>query len=218
MKKLLLISILCLFAGFTALAQTQGANGNRPLVQFTGLIYNADSIKVIVPYVTITNLSNHNAVYVGNYKGYFSFVVHENDTLRFTAVGFAPLDMVIPTDLESRSYTVRLAMKPQVIALPAFHMFPWATTDEFKKDFLTMKLADDDLELARKNLSKGMTSVPTYAAMPRDANEIQSDIGRDMHNRVMNSHSLMPNPLLNPLAWGSLIKLITDGGGDKGKN
>ncbi len=217
MKLRSLILMVCLLAGVSAFAQTNKGNSNRPLVQFTGIIYNADSAKVIVPYVTITNLSNSNSVYVGNYKGYFSFVVHENDTLRFTAVGFAPLDMVIPTDLDSRSYTVRLAMKPQVISLPAFHMFPWATTDEFRKDFLTMKLADDDLELARKNLSKGLTTVPSYASMPRDANEIQSDIGRDMHNRVMNSHSLMPNPLLNPLAWGSLIKLITDGG-SKSKN
>jgi hypothetical protein len=94
-------------------------------------------------------------------------------------------------------------------------MFPWATTDEFKKDFLTMKLADDDLENARKNLSKGALAAAN-STMARDADEIQSDIGRDMHNRVLNSHSLIPNPLLNPLAWGSLIKQIA--AGDKSRN
>ncbi|MFD1256808.1 hypothetical protein ACFQ3S_08360 [Mucilaginibacter terrae] len=210
MNKCLLIILLSLFAGITAFAQ----NADKPLVQFTGITYNADSTKFIVPYVTVTNLSNKNTVYIANYKGYFSFVTHEQDTLRFTAVGFAAQDVVIPAN-SNKSYTVQILMKPQVITLPAFHMFPWATTDEFKRDFLTMKLADDDLENARKNLSKGLTNV-SYTSLPRDANEIQSAIGQDMHNRILNSHSLIPNPLLNPIAWGSLIKSIADG--DKSRN
>jgi hypothetical protein len=211
MNKCLLILMGCLFAGFAAFAQS----ADKPIVQFTGITYNADSSKVIVPYVTITNVTNRNTVYIANYKGYFSFVAHEQDTLRFTAVGFAAQDIVIPANVYSKSYTVQIQMKPQVITLPAFRMFPWATTDEFKKDFLTMKVADDDLENARKNLSKGTTSV-SYSSMARDADEIQSDIGRDMHNRVLNSHSLIPNPLLNPLAWGSLIKQIAAGDKSRG--
>ena len=210
MNKWLLILLLNLFTGLAAFAQ----RADRPLVQFTGITHNADSVRQIVPYVTITNITNNNVVYIANYKGYFSFVTHEQDTLRFTAVGFAAQDVVIPANT-NKSYTVKIFMKPQVITLPAFHMFPWATTDEFKRDFLTMKLADDDLENARKNLSKGLTSV-SYSSLPRDANEIQSAIGQDMHNRILNSHSLIPNPLLNPIAWGSLIKSITDG--DKSRN
>jgi len=211
MKKCLFIFIGCLFAAVTAFAQ----KADKPLVQFSGITYNADSAKVIVPYVTVTNLSNHNSVYVASYRGYFSFVAHEQDTLRFTSIGFAVQDVVIPAKVTNKSYTLQIYMKPQAIQLPAFHMFPWATTDEFKKDFLTMKLADDDLENARKNLSKGALAA-TYSSLPRDANEIQSAIGQDMHNRVLNSHSLIPNPLLNTLAWGTLIKQIADG--DKSRN
>jgi hypothetical protein len=211
MKKCLLILIGCLFAAFTTFAQ----KADKPLVQFTGITYNADSSKVIVPYVTITNISNKNTVYIANYKGYFSFVTHEQDTLRFTAVGFFPQDVIIPANTVSKSYTLQIFMRPQVIMLPAFHIFPWATTDEFKKDFLTMKIADDDLENARKNLSKSALAA-TNSTLPRDAGEIQSAIGQDMHQRILNSHSLIPNPLLNPLAWGSLIKSITEG--DKSRN
>jgi hypothetical protein len=211
MKKCLLIWIFCLFAAIAAHAQV----ADRPLVQFTGITYNADSAKVIVPYVSITNISNKNSVFIANYKGYFSFVAHEQDTLRFTAVGFAPKELVIPANVTNKSYTVQVGMKPQVINLPAFHMFPWATTDEFKKDFLTMKLADDDLENARKNLSRSSLAA-LGSTLPRDANEIQSAVAQDMHNRIQNSHSLIPNPLLNPIAWGTLIKQITDG--DKSRN
>ena len=145
-----LVGILFVFFAAGAFAQQM----EKPLVQFSGIIYNADSTKVIIPYVTITNVTAHNQVYISNYNGYFSFVVHELDTLAFTSIGFAPQKIVIPANLASKSYTLQVLIKPQIVNLPTFRVFPWATTDEFKKDFLTMKLADDDLEIARKNIER----------------------------------------------------------------
>ncbi|MDB5145869.1 MAG: hypothetical protein JWQ66_4582 [Mucilaginibacter sp.] len=200
-----LAGILLLFITAGAYAQQK----EKPLVQFTGLVYNADSIKVIVPYVTITNVSHRNQVYMSNYEGYFSFVAHEQDTLLFTSIGFAPIRVVIPANV-NKSYTTEVRMKPQIINLPTFHVFPWATTDEFRKDFLSMKLADDDLEIARKNLERA-TSRSSSNNLPRDGQEIQSSWAQNENTTLMNQHSLMPNPLLNPIAWGSLIKQISDG-------
>lgn len=202
-----LIVIIFLFATISAFAQD---HNDRPIVQFSGIVHNADSTNVIVPYVTITNASSRNAVSLTNYKGYFSFVAHEQDTLRFTCVGYGQVTMVIPANVPNKSYTVQVLLKPQIINLPTFHVFPWATTDEFKKDFLAIKLADDDLEIARKNISR--TSLTALSnVLPRDAQEIQSANAQGMHTSILNSHSLTPNPLLNPLAWGSLVKQITDG-------
>lgn len=202
-----LIVIIFLFATISAFAQD---HNDRPIVQFSGIVHNADSVNVIVPYVTITNASSRNAVSLTNYKGYFSFVAHEQDTLRFTCVGYGQVTMVIPANVPNKSYTVQVLLKPQIINLPTFHVFPWATTDEFKKDFLAIKLADDDLEIARKNISR--TSLTALSnVLPRDAQEIQSANAQGMHTSILNSHSLTPNPLLNPLAWGSLVKQITDG-------
>ncbi|GAA3971397.1 hypothetical protein [Mucilaginibacter dorajii] len=201
-----LVLIFLLFASAAVFAQS---HGDKPLIQFSGVVHNADSAVVIVPYVSITNTSFHNQVNLSNYKGYFSFVVHEQDTLRFTCVGYAPVTVVIPSNLSGKSYTLQVGIKSQIINLPAFHVFPWATTDEFKKDFLTIKLADDDLEIARKNISKASLTA-MYNTLPRDAQEIQSANAQAMHTNILNSHSLTPNPLLNPLAWGSLIKQISD--------
>lgn len=90
-------------------------------------------------------------------------------------------------------------------------VFPWATTDEFRKDFVNAKIADDDLEIARKNISR--TSIVALTnSLPRDGQEIQSANSQSMHQDIVNQHS-RTNPLLNPLAWGSLIKSITDGDG-----
>jgi hypothetical protein len=200
-----LLGILLLFVAAGAFAQQQ----EKPLVQFSGIVYNADSAKVIVPYVTVTNSSSHNQVYISNYKGYFSFVVHEQDTLLFTSIGFAPVTVVIPSKVYTKSYTVEVKIKPQIINLPTFRVFPWATTDEFKKDFLSMKLADDDLEIARKNINH-ISMASAMNTLPRDGEEIQSTYAQQEHNDIMNSHSTV-NPLLNPIAWGTLINQIAAG-------
>ncbi|MDB5131476.1 MAG: hypothetical protein JWR02_1225 [Mucilaginibacter sp.] len=206
MKKLIGL-ILFLSVAVSAFSQKR----ERPLVQFTGIAHNADSIRVTVPYVSITNTSYQNQVNLSDYRGYFSFVAHEQDTIRFTSIGYAPLIIVIPANLPTKSYTLQVSLKPQIINLPVFRVFPWATTEEFRKDFLSMKIADDDLENAKKNLSRA--SIQTLErTLPRDGFEMNSF--QDFHNNVLNSHSIT-NPLLNPFSWGSLIKQIADG--DKSK-
>ena len=203
MKKL--IGILLLFVSAAAFSQQR----EQPIVQFTGVVYNADSTNVIVPYVTITNLTQRNVTNVANYNGYFSFVAHEQDSLRFTSVGYAPVTVVIPANVSNKSYTAKVLIKPQINNLPVVHLFPWATTDEFRHDFVSAKIADDDLEIARKNISRSILFA-SQNTLPRDGHEIQSANAQQFHNNTVNSHSIT-NPLLNPLAWGSLIKSITEG-------
>ncbi len=206
MKKL--IGLLFLFAATGALAQIK----ERPIVQFSGVVHNADSAKVIVPYVSITNTSWQNQVNLTNYEGYFSFVAHEQDTIRFTSVGYAPVTVIIPANIPSKSYTLRVALKPQIINLPVFHVFPWATTEEFRKDFISMKIADDDLEIARKNVNRSALAAMART-LPRDGPEIYNF--QDFHNSVVNAHSTV-NPLLNPFNWGALIKEISEGDKSRG--
>jgi hypothetical protein len=200
-----LICILLLFTAAGAFAQQQ----EKPLVQFSGMVYNADSAKQVVPYVTITNSSYHNQVFISSYNGYFSFVVHEQDTLVFTSVGFAPVKMVVPPNVLNKSYTAVIKIKPQIVNLPTFRVFPWATTDEFRKDFLTMKIADDDLEIARKNIER-IAVATLLNTLPRDGEEIQSAWAQNEHFNQVNSHSTV-NPLLNPIAWGTFINQIAAG-------
>ena len=185
-------------------------------MQFTGVVYNADSTNIIVPFVNITNVNNHGSVNAANFKGYFSFVVHEQDTLKVTAVGYAPLTVVIPANVVNKSYTAQIRIKPQINNLPVVRLFPWATTDEFRKDFVSAKIADDDLEIARKNVSRAALFA-SQNTLARDAHEIQSANANTFHSNIVNSPSIT-NPLLNPLAWGSLIKQITDGDKSRASN
>ena len=211
-----LLVILFFITGTAAFAQTKqqttatAGTQEKPLVQFSGIVHNADSANTIVPYVSITNTSSNRTVYISNYQGYFSFVAHQQDTLRFTCVGFAPTTVIIPAGAAITSYTVQINLHPQIINLPTFHVFPWATTDEFKKDFLAMKIADDDLEIAKKNVNRS-TLMALRSSLARDGQEIQDANFQYVNTNIMNEHSLTPNPLLNPLAWGSFINQISQG-------
>ncbi len=198
-----LIGILFLLATATAVGQTT----DKPLVQFTGITRNTDTTHAIVPYVNITNVTTKKQVYISNYQGYFSFVAHEQDTLRFSSVGYVPVTIVIPAHVKNQSLVMNVLLKPQIINLPLVRLFPWATTDEFRKDFLAMKIADDDLEIARKNLNPAYIRA-AEAALP---NYGYGGINvQELHNSIVNSHSIT-NPLLNPFAWGSLIRDIAAG-------
>lgn len=188
----------------------------KKLVQFSGVVINPDSNSV-VPYVTITNVSARNRVFVATYKGYFSFVVQEGDTLAFSAVGYKREGIVIPSDVSDNRYTVMMKLKQEVINLPAVRVYPWASIDDFKKEFLTMKLADDDLEIAKKNVS-GEKLLAMAASLPRDGQEMQGYNFQNNHNNLINKNinQKLANPLLNPFAWGALIQQITRG--DKSRN
>lgn len=198
-----ILGILFLLMASAGFAQEK----ETPLVQFSGIVITADSTrKDIIPYASVVNLTHKSQPAVSNYEGYFSLVVHEQDSIRFTCVGYFPVTIVIPANLPNKSLTLKVRLRPQIFNLPAFRVFPWATVDEFRKDFLTMKVADDDLAIVIKNLTKS-TMEATQRGLPRDGSE---SIAQEMHDNIVNSHS-RTNPLLNPFSWGALIKQISDG-------
>lgn len=209
MKKLIGL-ILFVFACLNAIAQKQ----EKLLVQFTGITENVDNTAIAVPYVNIVNVSDRGITYQSNYKGYFSFVTHERDTIVFTCVGYNSVKVVIPDHVPSQSYTIHIPLKSQIANLPAFRTFPWATTEDFTKEFLSMKLADDDLAIARKNLSNNSIEL-LEKTLGRDGAEINN--AENFHNNIAHSH-YYTNPLFNPFAWGNLINSISSGDKSRGVN
>ena len=202
--------MFCTFSGF---AQVR----DKKLVQFSGVIMNRDS-NTVVPYVTITNVTGRDQYFSANYKGYFSFVANEGDTLLFTAVGYRKEGVVIPVGLSDDRYTILMKMKQEVINLPGVRVYPWASVDEFKKEFMTMKFADDDLEIAKKNVSRESLA-SMIASLPRDGAEMQSFNFQNNHSRLTNRNfnQRLANPLLNPFAWGALIQQIMQGDKSRGQ-
>lgn len=188
----------------------------KPLVQFSGIIYNVDS-NVVVPYVTVTNKNKNNKTVSANFQGYFSFVAAQGDTILFSAVGYRREALVIPDMEGEKSYTVVVKMKPVVVNLPMVSVLPWASVDEFTKEFMSMKFADDDLEIAKKNVARS-SLLAMARDLPRDGQEMRGVNFQNNHIALTNKaiNQRMANPLLNPFAWGSFIQQIING--DKSKS
>ncbi|MFD0940292.1 peptidase associated/transthyretin-like domain-containing protein [Pedobacter boryungensis] len=198
--------ILLLFVA-TAFAQSD-AKSNK-LVQFSGIITDADS-NIVVPYVTITNLSFKEQKYAANYQGYYSFIAHPGDTVVFSAVGFTSKTFILPNEIAEHKYTAMVKLKSEVVYLKAVRVNPWATVEEFNKDFLSMKVADDDMAIAKRNVSpKALRGM--IATLPRDGQEISNGNYRYNFDRMINTNMRQTNPLLNPFAWGRLMQTIFSG-------
>lgn len=199
-----LIVTLSLGLGNTVSAQS------KKIVQFSGLIYSIGS-ELPVPYVTIVNTSYNNQTFASSHEGYFSFVAHVGDTIKFSSVGYDPTEFVIPETSDDK-ITVKINMQSLVIELPAVTPFPWASIEEFNIAFMSLNLSDDDIATARKNLSpEAMAALARI--VPRSAEEIQSFNAAQRHynlsNKAINQH--FANPLFSPFAWGSFINSIVKG-------
>ncbi|WP_316819482.1 hypothetical protein [Pedobacter gandavensis] len=198
--------LLLLFIG-TAFAQE--SPGSKKLIQFSGIITDVDS-NTVVPYVTVTNLTNKGQRYAANYKGYFSFIAHPGDTILYSAVGYRDLLQAIPTQIDDSKYTAMVKLKAEIVNLPTVRVYPWATVEDFTRDFMAMKIADDDFAIAMRNLSQESIS-ERIQSLPRDASEISGINFRLNHDRALNKNMVQTNPLLNPFAWGKLMQSIFKG-------
>jgi len=200
------LTIILLLIVTTTFAQN--VQKSNKLVQFSGIITDTDSNSV-VPYVTIT-IVNKGLKYAANYQGYFSIIVNPGDSLVFSAIGFNNKVLALPHEISDTKYTEMVKMKPETVYLKAVRIYPWATIEEFNKEFLSMKVADDDMAIAKRNLSpKSIQGM--ILSLPRNSEEISNSNYRYNFDRMMNVNMRQTNPLLNPFAWGKLMQQIFAG-------
>jgi len=195
--------VLSLFHGTTALAQD-----DPELVQFSGVIVTADSLQP----VSFANIYNVNSRYgtSADFFGFFSFVARTNDTIVFSAVGFKKSTFVIPDSIYGNRYSMIKVMTSDTILLSEAVIYPWPTLEQFRDAFVNMKIPDDDLEIARKNL-EAAEIYERSLNMPMDgAMNYRNYI--DQHTSKLYYYGqLPPNNLLNPFAWAQFIKAWREG-------
>lgn len=203
--------ILILLASFLTAFRAEAQK--REIVQFSGFIQ-ASGTDIAVPYVTITNKSYGNQVFVANHEGYFSFVAHKGDVIEFSSIGYARIEMTIP-NVGGDRYTAKVEMASQVEELPVITIgppLPWASVEEFTAAFLGLNTVGDDLLSAQRNLSpEALASLSLI--IPRSAEEIQnfSNVQRHVGMTTRNMHQNAFSPFMNPFAWGQLINQIKRG-------
>jgi hypothetical protein len=206
-------SLCCLFVMLGLLfsgnaLQAQNPDENKNLVQFSGITITADSLNP-VPYTKILDIVSHRGT-TSDVNGYFSFVAHIKDTVVFTALGFKPASFIIPDTITKQRYSLIQLMTADTLTLAAAFIFPWPTLEDFKRAFVELKIPDDDLEIARKNLLS--------ADIRMRAEEYPMDASMNYRNYIDNQTSKLyyfgqqqPFNIFNPFAWAQFIKAWKDG-------
>src|SRR5882757_1103048 len=109
----------------------------------------ADSL-VGIPAVSVT-VKGQNRGTITNSQGVFSIVVLKGDQVEFSHVTYKPKTINIPRNLEGNQYSIVQLMVVDTVYLPATIIRPRPTADQFARDFVSAKVPDDDIEIARKN-------------------------------------------------------------------
>jgi len=199
--------ILFLFSVFVCLlttkAHAQFETVKDSVVQLYGIVMTADSL-VGVPAVSIM-VRGQNRGTITNNQGVFSIVVLKGDVVEFTHVSYKPKLVTIPLNLEGNQYSVVQLMVQDTVYLPATIIKARPSRQQFERDFVKLKVPDDDIEVARQNNSAAKRRV-LMQSTPGDAGEATSLQFRNIANRATYQGQLPPQNIFNPAAWAEFIK------------
>ncbi len=212
-NKITIYCILMCLISCNLWAQEKHNTDNDNLIQFSGVILTADSLKP----VSFTNIliknSNHYKYQKGtaaNVSGFFSFVANKNDTITFSAIGYKTKTFVIPDTIKDNKYTMIQLMHNDTIYLTECIIYPWPSKEEFKDIFINTPIPDDNITIAKKNLERAkIKEAARYYYRDGGANH------RHYINKKIDEYysagQITPNSLLNPFAWYKFFKDWKDG-------
>jgi len=191
------------------LASNADAQRVNDLVQFSGVVVTADSLRP-VPFATISVAKTGRGT-SSDYLGFFSIVVHKNDLVSFSAVGYRSGLFRIPDTLSANRYSMIQVMSSDTIMLTETVIYPWPSREQFRHAFLTLKIPDDDIEIARRNLA--YMEMREIYGRNYDPEKYGFTSGQSYHNymsgqadKLYYRGQTMPNNLLNPIAWAKFIQ------------
>ncbi|HKZ64710.1 MAG TPA: carboxypeptidase-like regulatory domain-containing protein, partial [Chitinophagaceae bacterium] len=143
MKKFFRYLTLAAFL-FPVAAKAQFETARDSVVQLYGVIMTADSL-VGIPAVSVT-IKGQNRGTLTNDQGVFSIVVLKGDQVEFSHVSYKPKTIDIPRNLEGNQFSVIQLMVQDTVYLPVTIIKTRPTPEQFARDFVNAKVADDDIE------------------------------------------------------------------------
>ncbi len=187
----------------------RGQVSKNDLVQFSGVIVTADSLRP-VPFASIV-VGKTGRGTSSDFFGFFSLVVRKGELITFSAIGFKTGTFSIPDTLSSNRYSMIQVMSSDTLMLTETVIYPWPSKEQFRHAFLTLKIPDDDIEIAKRNLA--YMEMREMYGRNYDPEKYGFSAGQSykgqmmaMSDRLYYNGQTMPNNLLNPLAWAKFIQ------------
>ena len=183
---------------------TSSKDSAFPYIQFSGVVLsNNDSLKP-VPLTSVLIKGTRRGA-ISDYYGFFTLVAQPGDVIQFISLGFKEAEFQIPDTLKSISYSIIQTLFRDTFQLNEVTIYPWPTKEEFKREFLNLRLPDDDYVRAEKNmqaedmriLMKGLGSDPSLSY--RNLQNFQQ-------TKLYQNGQMPVSNLLNPVAWAKFIQ------------
>jgi hypothetical protein len=203
MKSTLTSFLVLVLLTISGSAFSQSNSDDQELIQFSGIIVTGDSLNPI-PFANII-VKNTQRGTTSDYYGYFSFVAKPLDTIVFSSIGFKRSTFIVPDSLYDSRYSLIQMLQNDTILLDEAVVYPWPTQEQFKTAFLNLDIPDDDLEIARKNLSDEQMSA-RFEAMPMSSSMNFRLQMQQRTNQIYYAGQYVPNNLLNPIAWAKFVE------------
>lgn len=205
MKKFLFTCIgLCLMS----IAYAQQNTKDDDLVQFTGFVLSADSIKTL-PFVSIKVIGTNRGSY-SDMQGFFSFVAKKTDIITFNSIGFKPVAFKFPDNLNGNKFNAVIALDEDTFYLPEYVIRNYPTPEQFDYMFAKTDIPDDELTTAQKNLRRGMLQ-DMSRGLSNDGVSNANWTFNQYADRAYYNGQAQPIKVLDPLAWSKFIKAIENG-------
>lgn len=202
MKKLLRYLIILIFLTPIA-AKAQFETFKDSVVQLYGVVMTADSLKG-VPAASIV-IKGQNRGTVSNAEGVFSIVVLKGDRVEFSSIGYKPITITIPKDLQGTQHSIIQLMVTDTIFLPATIIKPRLTREQFERDFVNNPVPDDQIAIAQRN-TNASTRRLLMATLPSDGREASNVYLRQYSQKLGYAGQIAPQNIFNPFAWNEFIK------------
>lgn len=202
MKKNLFYIFLLLII-LPSVAKAQFESFKDSVVQLYGVVMSADSLEGL-PAVSIM-IKGQNRGTISNDKGVFSIVVLKGDKVEFSSVGYKPVLVSIPGNLQGNQHSIIQLMVTDTVFLPATIIKPRPSRQQFERDFINTDVPDDEIAIARGN-TNAATRRALMATLPADGREASNQYLRQSAQKLYYSGQVAPQNIFNPFAWNEFIK------------
>ncbi|MFO7874527.1 MAG: carboxypeptidase-like regulatory domain-containing protein [Bacteroidales bacterium] len=206
-NRLLLIGILAAMF-LLASGQVDSQEPPRRVIQFTGLVLTSDSLEPL-PYASVW-VKNTNRGTTTDHYGFFSIPVFDDDTLRFSSVGYRDKFYAIPDTLTQSRYSAVQMMTKDTIHLSETVVYPWPTRAQFRHAFIHTDVPSDDYDRAMRNLAQAELR-ERMEHMPMDGSMNFKHYVQQQANRRYHAGQAPPVRLFDPMAWVEFFQAWRDG-------
>jgi len=206
MRKIVLVLFIIISAISNLYSQIE-INEEKDVIQLSGVIRN-DSLKTL-PFASIAVL-NTNRGAISDFWGYYSLAVYPYDTIQFSSIGYKKITIVLPENLDGKSYSNDIVLTTDTVFLSQIVVFPWRTYDQFLKAVVELDLPEDDMSRARKNIALIQEQLISdeYQA---DASLNYKYYMNQKYNQAYTAGQFPVVNILNPLAWAQFFEALKSG-------